>query len=128
MLVKEFSNLIFLILKASMSNSKLRVGNVISLWSPLNSYEVKCVTIEKDLVKIEVEQDSETKLIDVVAYTDFLSFDDLVRVIDRDNVLWEGEAIELWKKVPEALVHRKIKSTTYENRHSKCVTVNIYIV
>lgn len=128
MLVKEFSKLIFLILKASMSNSKLRVGNVISLWSPLNSYEVKCVTIEKDLVKIEVEQDSETKLIDVVAYTDFLSFDDLVRVIDRDNVLWEGEAIELWKKVPEALVHRKIKNTTYENRYSKCVTVNIYIV
>lgn len=128
MLVKEFSNLIFLILKASMSNSKLRVGNVISLWSPLNSYEVKCVTIEKDLVKIEVEQDSETKLIDVVAYTDFLSFDDLVRVIDRDNVLWEGEAIELWKKVPEALVHRKRKNTTYENRYSKGVTVNIYIV
>lgn len=128
MLVKEFSKLIFLILKASMSNSKLRVGNVISLWSPLNSYEVKCVTIEKDLVKIEVEQDSETKLIDVVAYTDFLSFDDLVRVIDRDNVLWEGEAIELWKKVPEALVHRKIKNTTYENRYSKCVTVNIYVV
>lgn len=128
MLVKEFSNLIFLILKASMSNSKLRVGNVISLWSPLNSYEVKCVTIEKDLVKIEVEQDSETKLIDVVAYTDFLSFDDLVRVIDRDNVLWEGEAIELWKKVPEALVHRKIKNTSYENRYSKGVTVNIYIV
>lgn len=128
MLVKEFSKLIFLILKASMSNSKLRVGNVISLWSPLNSYEVKCVTIEKDLVKIEVEQDSETKLIDVVAYTDFLSFDDLVRVIDRDNVLWEGEAIELWKKVPEALVHRKIKNTTYENRNSKCVTVNIYVV
>lgn len=128
MLVKEFSNLIFLILKASMSNSRLRVGNVISLWSPLNSYEVKCVTIEKDLVKIEVEQDSETKLIDVVAYTDFLSFDDLVRVMDRDNVLWEGEAIELWKQVPEALVHRKIKSTTYENRYSKCVTVNIYIV
>lgn len=128
MIVKEFSNLIFLILKASMSNSKLRVGNVISLWSPLNSYEVKCVTIEKDLVKIEVEQDSETKLIDVVAYTDFLSFDDLVRVIDRDNVLWEGEAIELWKKVPEALVHRKIKHTSYENRYSKGVTVNIYIV
>lgn len=128
MLVKEFSNLIFLILKASMSNSKLRVGNVISLWSPLNSYEVKCVTIEKDLVKIEVEQDSETKLIDVVAYTDFLSFDDLVRVIDRDNVLWEGEAIELWKQVPEALVHRKIKNTSYENRYSKGVTVNIYIV
>lgn len=128
MLVKEFSKLIFLILKASMSNSKLRVGNVISLWSPLNSYEVKCVTIEKDLVKIEVEQDSETKLIDVVAYTDFLSFDDLVRVIDRDNVLWEGEAIELWKKVPEALVHRKIKNTSYENRYSKGVTVNIYIV
>ena len=128
MLVKEFSNLIFLILKASMSYSKLRVGNVISLWSPLNSYEVKCVTIEKDLVKIEVEQDSETKLIDVVAYTDFLSFDDLVRVIDRDNVLWEGEAIELWKQVPEALVHRKIKNTSYENRYSKGVTVNIYIV
>ena len=128
MLVKEFSNLIFLILKASMSNSKLRVGNVISLWSPLNSYEVKCVTIEKDWVKIEVEQDSETKLIDVVAYTDFLSFDDLVRVIDRDNVLWEGEAIELWKQVPEALVHRKIKNTSYENRYSKGVTVNIYIV
>lgn len=128
MIVKEFSKLIFLILKASMSNSKLRVGNVISLWSPLNSYEVKCVTIEKDLVKIEVEQDSETKLIDVVAYTDFLSFDDLVRVIERDNVLWEGEAIELWKKVPEALVHRKIKNTTYETRYSKCVTVNIYVV
>lgn len=128
MIVKEFSNLIFLILKASMSNSKLRVGNVISLWSPLNSYEVKCVTIEKDLVKIEVEQDSETKLIDVVAYTDFLSFDDLVRVIYRDNVLWEGEAIELWKQVPEALVHRKIKNTSYENRYSKGVTVNIYIV
>lgn len=128
MLVKEFSNLIFSILKASMSYSKLRVGNVISLWSPLNSYEVKCVTIEKDLVKIEVEQDSETKLIDVVAYTDFLSFDDLVRVIDRDNVLWEGEAIELWKQVPEALVHRKIKNTSYENRYSKGVTVNIYIV
>lgn len=128
MIVKEFSNLIFLILKASMSNSKLRVGNVISLWSPLNSYEVKCVTIEKDLVKIEVEQYSETKLIDVVAYTDFLSFDDFVRVIDRDNVLWEGEAIELWKQVPEALVHRKIKNTSYENRYSKGVTVNIYIV
>lgn len=128
MLVKEFSNLIFSILKASMSYSKLRVGNVISLWSPLNSYEVKCVTIEKDLVKIEVEQYSETKLIDVVAYTDFLSFDDFVRVIDRDNVLWEGEAIELWKQVPEALVHRKIKNTSYENRYSKGVTVNIYIV
>lgn len=128
MLVKDFSNLIFSILKASMSYSKLRVGNVISLWSPLNSYEVKGVTIEKDLVKIEVEQYSETKLIDVVAYTDFLSFDDLVRVIDRDNVLWEGEAIELWKQVPEALMHRKIKTASYENRYSNGVTVNIYIV
>lgn len=123
MVVKEFSNLIFSVL----SYSNLRFGGFIPLWSPLNTYEVKTLTIEKDLVKIEVEQCNANKLVEVVAYTDFLSPDDFVRVIERDSILWEGEVIDMWKQVPEALVHRKIKTTSYENRCSNGVTVNIYI-
>lgn len=123
MVVKEFSNLIFSVL----SYSNLRFGGFIPLWSPLNTYEVKTLTIEKDLVKIEVEQCNANKLVEVVAYTDYLSPDDFVRVIERYSILWEGEVIDMWKQVPEALVHRKIKTTSYENRCSNGVTVNIYI-
>lgn len=128
MLVKEFSNLIFSVLKAALSYSNLKAGSFGSLWSPLNSYEVKNVTIEEDLVKVEVEQCSVNKLVDVVAYTDMLSPDDFLRVIYRDSILWEGDVIEMWKHVPEELVHRKIKSASYENRCSNGVTVNIYVV
>lgn len=127
MVVKEFSNLIFSVLRASLSYSNLRFGGFIPLWSPLNTYEVKTLTIEKDLVKIEVEQCNANKLVELVAYTDFLSPDDFVRVIERDSILWEGEVIDMWKHVPEALEHRKIKTTSYENRCSNGVTVNIYI-
>lgn len=128
MLVKEFSDLIFSVLKAALSYSNLKVGDFGSLWSPLNSYEVKNLTIEEDLVKVEVEQRSVNKLVDVVAYTDMLSPDDFLRVIYRDSILWEGDVIEIWKHVPEELVHRKIKSSSYENRCSNGVTVNIYAV
>ena len=113
MVVKEISNLIFSVL----SYSNLRFGGFIPLWSPLNTYEVKTLTIEKDLVKIEVEQCNANKLVEVVAYTDYLSPDDYVRVIERYSILWEGEVIDMWKQVPEALVHRC----------SNGVTVNIYI-
>lgn len=127
MVVKEFSNLIFSVLRASLSYSNLRFGGFIPLWSPLNTYEVKTLTIEKDLVKIEVEQCNANKLVEVVAYTDYLSPNDFVRVIERYSILWEGEVIDMWKQEPEALVHRKIKTTSYENRCSNGVTVNIYI-
>lgn len=127
MLVKELSTLIFSVLKASLCYSHLSLGSSCKLWNPLDEYEVKSVTIEKDFVKLGFEQCNAKKRIDVFKYTDCLAHDDLVRVIEGDNIIWEGQVIELWDDFPEVLVFRKIKTVYYENRYSNGATAIIYI-
>lgn len=93
---------------------------------PFDNYVVKCVDFENDKLHIICEQMYSNNL-EVIEYVNELYYDDRVKVINGNQLEWEGHAVELKNNAPYDVIHSVIKNITHESGDNYENSINLYI-